>query len=160
MKVFVRTASLQSDDPDIIAVYGPAVEIEPDAHGPGVSMIDVPPKFVASEPPHGGGAVMGMPRLKLKSGWRSSGNFMRAEAQRRIGESFGEVDQIAALRELLEMVISYGHDESQWPSAAQERRAKISKEFKYVENVDARARSISASEVAINPASDSSWPQK
>jgi hypothetical protein len=128
MKVFVRTTSLNTDDPEVVAVYGPTVEIASDAHGPGLTVVDIPPNFIDNKSTHGGVGIISMHRFKLKSGWRTG--YQKETKLLRAGTlSSGSDDKVAALHELLGLVMEHGVNESQWPDDAKSRKADIDRSF-------------------------------
>ena len=101
-----------------------------------------------------------MQRVKLAPNWRErfSGAVVAAEARRRIEEVLTPMEQIAVLRDLLELVIRHGPDLEKWPTEAKHRKAEIDDMLNYIRDVNDRAGSIKT--VPANPSSDKVWPTR
>lgn len=118
MKAFVRSTDLgRGKEVDVVAYYEDGVDVPPDAHGPGMSIITVAPGTLIPPKQTPDGMRRGMPRLPQDWEQRSAHFFPAAE-------------RTASVYELVSFVIEHGADVSKWPASAKERTAKIKQKWK------------------------------
>jgi len=157
MKVFVRNSDLAlGGQPPVLAFYPDDSSISDDAHGEGVTVLNLPESAVTKEKPRSGRGVF---RYVLVHNWRNVGGeqIANSEAARRIKKVLSESDQLAALWDILGYVLKYGIDATKWPPEALARKNELDEKFNYVQKVKERAK-VHSPNMPLQPASDAAWP--
>jgi len=154
MKVFIRTSSLNEKSPQVIATYDNSSTIKSDAHGPDMTVLELPDAIHLI----GIGLAEGAPRLPDDWRERFSEPILEAEARRRIEEALPISEQLSTLRETVELILHHGQDVSTWPKEAKDRKADIDDAWNYVRDLRARVRALKS--LPANPVSDKNWPTK
>jgi hypothetical protein len=159
MKVFIRSSSLNSARPEVMAYYDDTTEVPDGAHGEGMTIMNVPANAFARERQDINKGIAN-PMPKLIDNWRefAKDTILTGEANRRINEVLPPEQEAAASHELLALVLQHGTDVSQWPADAKTRKAEIDDALNYVRAVRERARSYTS--VPADPASDKAWPPR
>jgi hypothetical protein len=159
MKVFVRTDSLGTQKPTIIAVYPDDSNIPANAHGEGMTILHVPMQAIEKVPPVNSPEGGRLP--VLSDNWREAAGDMpvKAEAKRRIEEAFPASDQLNSLYEMVDTVVQYGIDITKWPADARQRKVEFDKKWKYVAEVREQLKTHSAA-MPRDPSSDKIWPRR
>lgn len=159
MKAFIRSNDLneQGSAIEIIALYGDDADVPADAHGAGLTIVNVPSSAL----------VMGTPHQapKLAANWREragpngAAKMMQAEARRRADEVLPLDRQIEALHEMVSLLAKNGAAKMElWPTAERDRFLVLDQRFKYVQKLHERADTFA--EVPVNPSADSHWPTR
>jgi hypothetical protein len=158
MKVFIRSSALSNPKPQVVAYYEDNADVPETAHGPGMTILHVPPNAVLYESMPD--SSMPDPMPKLVPNWRElAGKSIAAgEAQRRIKAALPPEEQIATLRELIGFIIDYGLDVSTWPTEAKTRKAKIYDLWNYIDAIKQHAQSFTSA--PADPMNDKIWPPK
>jgi hypothetical protein len=148
MKIFIRASELTEKTPQVLAFYP---SDSPATH-PELTMLEVPDSVPLAAP-----AGESFPRLP--EGWRErfAEGILQLEAKRRIEEVLSPLEQVATLRESIELIMQHGADVGSWPESARSRKAEIDHVWNYVTEVKARAAATKA--LPINPTSDKFWPR-
>jgi hypothetical protein len=119
MKVFVRANELSADgEPTVIASYDDNTDVPNDAHGEDVTVLTVSPKALKARSPN---ASYEVPAFRLVKNWRDHA-----------GSKSTHIDaneRIAAVREMLELVIKHGTDLMIWPADAKARKAELDRHW-------------------------------
>jgi hypothetical protein len=157
MKVFVRTESLGTEKPAVIAFYPDDSNIPANAHGDGITVLNVPMQVI--EIPAAGIGEFRLP--SLTSNWREAAGDMpvKAEVRRRIETEFPTSEQISSLFELIDALIRHGSDISKWPTDVRQRKAEFDKKWKYVTEVQEHGKTHAAV-MPRDPSSDKIWPRR
>jgi hypothetical protein len=153
-KIFVRTNDLGEERPILIAQYNDGYPIADNAHGDGMTVLTVPREIIGRPSKDS----CGLP--SLVAGWRDKAGSMpvKAEAQRRIEEGFSTSDQLTALRDMLEAVMTHGVDANAWPPDVKARKIAFDEKWKYVTDIQNKMREHAV--MPRDPASDKVWPQR
>jgi len=157
MKVFVRNSDLsQGGQPPVLAFYPDDSSIPDDAHGEGVTVLNLPESAITKEKPRSGRGVF---RYVLVHNWRNVGGeqIANSEAARRIKKVLSESDQLAALWEFLGYILKYGIDVTKWPPEAFAWKKELDEKFNYIKAVKERAQ-VHSPNMPLQPASDAAWP--
>lgn len=159
MKIFIRTSSLAEKSPQIFAMYSADAHVAADAHGPEMTMLEVP-EMRFERLPDASSATGAETFPRLPEDWRErlSQPIMQAEAERRINEVLPPSEQLASLSELVMLLMQHGYDPSAWPEDAKARKAEIEHAWNYVRDVKARARSHRTA--PFDPTGDKNWPTR
>lgn len=159
MKVFIRTTELASGKkPRVIAFYPDETAVKPDAHGGGTTVLTLPENTVIRDDRRKGGSGM----YVLADNWQELAGSMPAdaEAKRRIDDVLPLTDQVDRLREMIDLIISHGVDQSKWPPEASQRKAEFDERLRYVNEVKVRARKHAAGTAVNEIGSDKVWPRR
>jgi hypothetical protein len=150
MKVFIRSDQATVEKPAILGYYPDDASIPDDAH-PNAMIVTVPNGVLEMSG--------GMPRLAKDWRERAGSLPVGAEAKRRIESAFSIHDQLQAIHDVQEAMLTHGPDQSKWPSSARQLKASHDEKWKYVAEVRAKAQEH-ATALPNDPSSDKIWPRR
>ena len=152
MKLFIRTSALADGAPVVLASYPSDSPITANAHGPDLTMLDIPNVQLVRLPNET------FPRLP--EGWREqlSTVVSEFEADKRIKDVFPPSSQMSAMHELINLIFQYGTDVLLWPEIAKSRKADLDEAWNYVRDVRARAQAMKS--LPVNFTADEHWPAR
>jgi hypothetical protein len=109
MKVFFKS-SPTGKSPVVVATYSDDADVPPNAHGPGVQMVEAPQDLLTIEREEDG-----TPLMTLPPDWRTRLKDFKSDSP------------VATMRELIGYILSEGADPSKWTADAKQRLEKIKK---------------------------------
>ena len=151
-QVFIRSTDVGATNPLVIAMYPETRPVPNDTHGAGLSVYVLPMEAI-KQPDESTGR---MPALV--DNWQSL-IVPGSMATMKVNETFALSAQIESLYQTTEDTLKYGADLSKWPLEARQRKQAADEKWKYVSEVNARAREHAAAP-SHALGSDKAWPTK